>query len=62
MDEDSKLGFAHLIEKEITSEDKILKPDFSQKQAESFLHFIYNQNLNKLLHMIKRQKNLFLLI
>ena len=31
MIEDNKDGLSHLIEKELNSNDKILKPDFSQK-------------------------------
>jgi pantothenate kinase len=39
MNEDEKLGFAHLIEKELNSEDKIFKPDLTQKTGREFLAF-----------------------
>lgn len=39
MNEDNNIGFSHLIEKEINSQDKILKPDFSQKTGREFLAF-----------------------
>ena len=39
MNEDNNNGFYHLIEKEINSEDKILKPDFNQKTGREFLAF-----------------------
>ena len=38
MNEDNK-GFAHIIQKEINSDDKILKPDFNQKTGREFLAF-----------------------
>lgn len=37
--EDNKNGISHLIEKEINSNDKILKPDFSQKTGRELLAF-----------------------
>ena len=39
MFEDENNGFSHLIEKELNSTDKILKPDFSQKAGREFLAF-----------------------
>ncbi len=39
MDKDEKIGFAHLIEKELNSDDKILKPDFNQKTGRELLAF-----------------------
>ena len=39
MNEDDKLGFAHLIEKELNSNDKIMKPDFNQKTGRELLAF-----------------------
>lgn len=33
MTEDDKTGISHLIEKELNSADKILKPDFNQKNG-----------------------------
>ena len=39
MNEDNNIGFSHLIEKEINSQDKILKPDFNQKTGREFLAF-----------------------
>ena len=38
MNNDDK-GFAHIIEKELNSDDKILKPDFNQKTGREFLAF-----------------------
>lgn len=56
MDEDSKLGFAHLIEKEITSEDKILKPDFSQKTGREFLAFYLQSKFKQVIAYDKTAK------
>ncbi len=39
MIEDDKDGLSHLIEKELNSNDKILKPDFSQKTGRELLAF-----------------------
>ena len=39
MNNDNDKGFAHIIEKEINSDDKILKPDFNQKTGREFLAF-----------------------
>ena len=39
MNEDDTKGFAHIIQKEINSDDKILKPDFNQKTGREFLAF-----------------------
>ena len=38
LNEDNK-GFAHIIQKESNSDDKILKPDFNQKTGREFLAF-----------------------
>ena len=52
MTEDNKDGLSHLIEKELNSNDKILKPDFSQKTGRELLAFYLqtnfkNKNSNK---------------
>ena len=39
MNEDDKIGISHLIDKEINSSDKILKPDFNQKTGRELLAF-----------------------
>ena len=43
--EDDKNGLSHLIEKEINSNDKILKPDFSQKTLDFAGRFVYNRGV-----------------
>ncbi len=49
MNEDYKNGFAHLIEKELNSEDKILKPDFNQKSGRELLAFYLQSKFKQLL-------------
>ena len=44
-----KQGFSHLIEKEINSEDKILKPDFNQKAGREFLAFYLQSKFKQVL-------------
>ena len=39
MTEEDKIGISHLIEKELNSSDKILKPDFNQKTGRELLAF-----------------------
>lgn len=47
--EDDKDGLHHLIEKEINSSDKILKPDFSQKTGRELLAFYLQTKFKQLL-------------
>jgi len=49
MNEDKKIGFAHLIEKELNSEDKILKPDFNQKTGRELLAFYLQSKFKQVL-------------
>ena len=49
MNEDDKLGIAHLIEKELNSTDKILKPDFNQKSGREFLAFYLQAKLKQVI-------------
>lgn len=49
MNEDDKQGFAHIIEKEIYSNDKILKPDFNQKTGREFLAFYLQSKFKQVL-------------
>ncbi len=47
--EDDKDGFSHLIEKEINSNDKLLKPDFSQKTGRELLAFYLQAKFKQIL-------------
>lgn len=49
MTEDDKQGFAHLIEKELSSSDKILKPDFNQKTGRELLAFYLQSKFKQVL-------------
>lgn len=49
MIEDNKDGFSHLIEKEINSTDKFLKPDFSQKTGRELLAFYLQSKFKQVL-------------
>lgn len=49
MIEDNKDGFSHLIEKELSSNDKILKPDFSQKTGREFLAYYLQSKFKQVL-------------
>ena len=49
MNKDNKNGFAHLIEKEINSTDKILKPDFNQKSGRELLAFYLQSKFKQIL-------------
>ena len=49
MFEDDRDGFSHLIEKELNSTDKILKPDFSQKAGREFLAFYLQSKFKQIL-------------
>lgn len=49
MTEDDKNGFSHLIEKELNSNDKILKPDFSQKAGRELLAFYLQSKFKQVL-------------
>lgn len=56
MNEDDKTGFSHLIEKEINSEDKILKPDFNQKTGREFLAFYLQSKFKQVLAFDNKAK------
>ena len=47
--EDDNNGFAHLIEKELNSSDKILKPDFNQKTGRELLAFYLQSKFKQVL-------------
>lgn len=49
MIEDNKDGFSHLLEKEINSTDKFLKPDFSQKTGRELLAFYLQSKFKQVL-------------
>ncbi|MCQ2739451.1 MAG: AAA family ATPase [bacterium] len=49
MIDDDKNGLHHLIEKEINSDDKILKPDFTQKSGRELLAFYLQTKFKQLL-------------
>ena len=49
MNEDDKIGLAHLIEKELNSPDKILKPDFNQKTGRELLAFYLQSKFKQIL-------------
>lgn len=49
MIEDNKDGLSHLIEKEINSTDKFLKPDFSQKTGRELLAFYLQSKFKQVL-------------
>ncbi len=49
MSEDNINGLSHLIDKEINSEDKILKPDFNQKSGREFLAFYLQSKFKQVL-------------
>ena len=49
MTEDDKTGISHLIEKELNSADKILKPDFNQKTGRELLAFYLQSKFKQVL-------------
>lgn len=49
MIEDNKDGLFHIIEKELTSNDKIIKPDFSLKSGREFLAFYLQTKFKQVL-------------
>ena len=49
MNEDDKLGISHLIEKELNSNDKMLKPDFNQKTGRELLAFYLQAKFKQVL-------------
>ena len=49
MNEDIENGFSRLIEKELNSDDKILKPDFNQKTGREFLVFYLQSKFKQVL-------------
>ena len=49
MTEEDKIGISHLIEKELNSSDKILKPDFNQKTGRELLAFYLQSKFKQVL-------------
>lgn len=49
MNEEMENGFSRLIEKELNSDDKILKPDFNQKTGREFLAFYLQSKFKQVL-------------
>ena len=49
MNEEDITGISHLIEKELNSSDKILKPDFNQKTGREFLAFYLQSKFKQVL-------------
>ena len=49
MNEYNDKGFAHIIQKEVDSDDKILKPDFNQKTGREFLAFYLQSKFKQLM-------------
>ena len=61
MIEDNKDGFSHLIQKEINSTDKLLKPDFSQKTGRELLAFYLQSKFKQVLaYDSKAQEPIFI--
>lgn len=52
--EDDKDGLSHLIEKELNSNDKILKPDFSQKAGRELLAYYLQSKFKQVLAYDKK--------
>ena len=49
MNKDDKSGISHLIDKEVNSSDKILKPDFNQKTGRELLAFYLQSKFKQIL-------------
>ena len=49
MTEEDKTGFSHLIKKELTASDKIMKPDFNQKTGRELLAFYLQSKFKQVL-------------
>ena len=49
MNSDDKIGIANLIEKELNSSDKIMKPDFNQKTGRELLAFYLQSKFKQIL-------------
>ena len=49
MNEEDKIGIYHLIEQELNSDDKILKPDFNQKTGRELLAFYLQSKFKQVL-------------
>ena len=59
--EDDKNGLSHLIEKEINSNDKILKPDFSHKTGRELLAFYLQTKFKQIIALdSKAEKSVFI--
>ena len=56
MNKDNNNGFSHIIEKEINSDDKILKPDFNQKSGREFLAFYLQSKFKQVMSFDNRAK------
>ena len=54
MTEDNKDGLSHLIEQELNSNDKILKPDFNQKAGRELLAFYLQSKFKQVLAYDKK--------
>ena len=57
MIEDDRDGLHHLIEKELNSNDKILKPDFSQKTGRELLVYYLQSKFKQLIAFDKMANN-----
>lgn len=55
--EDSTDGLHHLIEQELNSDDKILKPDFSQKTGRELLTFYLQSKFKQLVNFDSKSDN-----
>lgn len=55
--EDSTDGLHHLIEQELNSDDKILKPDFSQKTGRELLTFYLQSKFKQLVNFDSKSNN-----
>ena len=59
MNEDEKYGISHLIEKELNSADKMLKPDFNQKTGRELLAFYLQSKFKQILAFDNRAEPIF---
>ena len=56
MNNNDDKGFAHIIEKELNSDDKILKPDFNQKTGREFLAFYLQSKFKQVMAFDNKAK------
>ena len=54
MTEDNKDGLSHLIEQELNSDDKLLKPDFNEKAGRELLAFYLQSKFKQVLEYDKK--------